>query len=690
MQIHNRPLTRTFTLCGFWEGKEAAAAQEIAVSRKWADEIAPVETIPFYETDGKDYSGYLNPGFDFSNSWNIEKKVEKLTERCGFDPAKVNDGVNWAYGFASVDAGTALLIAAVLLLILVSGYLIIYNIFYLNVFGDIRFYGLLKTIGATGKQLKNIVYRQAWTLCVVGIPIGLLAGWLIGRVLTLVIMSMLTVGETYYSANPLIFIGSAIFAWFTVWLSCRKPCRMAAKVSPVEAVKYTESGRGIRKKKKKTKRNSLFAMASANLSRNPKKTILVICSCALSMILLNSVYTIVTGFDMDQYISNYMMTDFSVTDATIGAYTGRASVYDGVTEEVEQELLAQKGITDIGKIYFLSEKHQASEKEWATIEKIMEKKEYREYFERSTLQDAFSQIRKDRILDVNLYGVNEFVFEKLHVQSGNMDWKAFETGTYILVNAFGDMVDEGVKSTPFAQVNDQVTLELPDGSSKEYTVLAVAELPYALGARMSCLMGMEYILPETEIQRITGGQRPLRMVCNTEKSSQKAVEQWLEEYTQTVNPDIAFESKETYVKEFQNLQRVYVIAGGFLSGILALIGILNFVNVMVTSILSRRQELAMMESIGMTGKQQTRMLQYEGLAYALWTAVITCTIGIAVGYVIVQLVAGQAWIFTWHFTMVPILVCLPVLFAISLIVPVVCYRKICGKQSIVEQLRVVE
>ena len=135
---------------------------------------------------------------------------------------------------------------------------------------------------------------------------------------------------------------------------------------------------------------------------------------------------------------------------------------------------------------------------------------------------------------------------------------------------------------------------------------------------MSCLMGMEYILPETEIQRITGGQRPLRMVCNAETSSRKDVEQWLEEYTQTVNPDMAFESKETYVKEFQNLQRVYVIAGGFLSGILALIGILNFINVTVTSILSRRQELAMMESIGMTGKQQMRMLQYEGLAYALW------------------------------------------------------------------------
>ena len=104
------------------------------------------------------------------------------------------------------------------------------------------------------------------------------------------------------------------------------------------------------------------------------------------MILLNSVYTIVTGFDMDQYISNYMMTDFSVTDATIGAYTGRASVYDGVTEEFERELLAQKGITDTWKIYLLPEKHQASEKEWATIEKIMEKKEYREYFARSTLQ----------------------------------------------------------------------------------------------------------------------------------------------------------------------------------------------------------------------------------------------------------------------------------------------------------------
>ena len=66
------------------------------------------------------------------------------------------------------------------LFVILAGYLIIYNIFNISVKTDIRAYGLLKNVGTTGKQLKKIVRMQAWKLSALGIPIGLLCGYLAG------------------------------------------------------------------------------------------------------------------------------------------------------------------------------------------------------------------------------------------------------------------------------------------------------------------------------------------------------------------------------------------------------------------------------------------------------------------------------------------------------------------------------
>ena len=66
------------------------------------------------------------------------------------------------------------------LFVILAGYLIIYNIFNISVKTDIRAYGLLKNVGTTGKQLKKIVRMQAWKLSAVGIPIGLIFGYLAG------------------------------------------------------------------------------------------------------------------------------------------------------------------------------------------------------------------------------------------------------------------------------------------------------------------------------------------------------------------------------------------------------------------------------------------------------------------------------------------------------------------------------
>lgn len=160
-----------------------------------------------------------------------------------------------------MDTETVLLIVSLFLVILASGYLIIYNIFYINVYHDIQYYGLIKTIGTTGKQLKKIVHRQAYMLSLYGIPLGLLTGAAVGKILLPVIMGNLAFAggvDTKIVLNVWVFVAAAMFSFITVYISCIKPCRIASKVSPVEAVRYTERKTAVkRKKKEKDKRGYL-------------------------------------------------------------------------------------------------------------------------------------------------------------------------------------------------------------------------------------------------------------------------------------------------------------------------------------------------------------------------------------------------------------------------------------------------
>ena len=257
--VDGHETTQTFTLCGWWEYDEAAAANHILIPESRVDAIL-TET------------GVVPPGSDgMTGNWNLDvmlkngarsiaSDMEKILADCGYQsetPGEnyVSTGINWGYTGAQLDGkldpALAAVIVAALILILLTGYLIIYNVFQISVAGDIRFYGLLKAIGTTPRQLRRIIRTQALILSLIGIPAGLLLGWLLGGVLTPVIVRQLNGVAAVVSVSPLLFAGSAVFALVTVLISCRRPGRLAGRVSPVEAVRYTEGK--VRKRKEKTK-----------------------------------------------------------------------------------------------------------------------------------------------------------------------------------------------------------------------------------------------------------------------------------------------------------------------------------------------------------------------------------------------------------------------------------------------------
>ena len=349
------------TLSGWWEYDEAIVANHILIPESRVDEIL-AET-------GVDLN---NPADGMTGAWNmdvmlksgsrhIEQDLNQILENHGYQNEERGDnyidiGVNWGYTGArlsdAADPTAIAAIVAVALLIIFTGYLIIYNVFQISVAGDIRFYGLLKTIGTTPRQLRRIIRLQALALSIAGIPIGLVLGWFVGGQLTPVIVERLNGVIALTSQNPLIFIIAALFALFTVLLSCRRPGRMAAKVSPVEAVRYTEAGSKNRAKGRRVRKVSPFTMAWANLGRSKGKTTVTVISLSLAVVLLAVTVNFTGGFDMDKYVSSFTASDFIVADgAKFQTSTAGFNTDMGVPQTAMDQIKAQGGITDSGVVY---------------------------------------------------------------------------------------------------------------------------------------------------------------------------------------------------------------------------------------------------------------------------------------------------------------------------------------------------
>lgn len=178
------------------------------------------------------------------------------------------------------------------------------------------------------------------------------------------------------------------------------------------------------------------------------------------------------------------------------------------------------------------------------------------------------------------------------------------------------------------------------------------------------------------------------VTLDVEENEVDEMESFLSQYCKQQNPDMQYSSKSTYAAEYENTQRTYKIVGIVVSILLALIGIANFANTSVTSIVARKREFALLESIGMTVRQQRTMLVFEGLIYMLLTFAFTCTIGTLIGNYGLSLIFGSGY-FTANFTIVLAIVCMPVFMLIAILIPVLCQKYVNG-ESVVERLRMAE
>lgn len=678
ISVNGEILSDDFTLCGIYEGDEVMWASQIHLSEDYVRDAAPMPD----PHDKMNIAGSLNADVWFSNAIDIETKLNDVLTDVGMTEEVINLGVNWGYtSSGELDFTTVFIVVAMLLIIAASGYLIIYSVFAISVSGDIRFYGLLKTIGTTGRQIKGIIRRQALILSLIGIPCGLIFGFLLGTRLAPVMMRMISFELTSeIAAKPWIFAAAAVFSLITVFISCAKPGKMAARVSPIEALRFTE-GDATRKRARKGRKVSPFSMAAANVGRSRGKLITVLLSLSLSMVLLNSVSAIVSGFDMDAYLSSQLVSDFYFTGSSL--YNHAVSIdeknFQAITQDFIEEAVAQPGAEDWGRVFFCDHIHKIEdEARLARMDEIV-----RPYTREGFGEENLDYILSEGISYLQLYGLDKLAFEALTENHQNIDWEKFSSGKYVLMETFVEPYDP---ETALYQIGETISIEGEDGEETDYEVLGYISYPYAMSSMYSPLVGFTMVLPADEFIRRFPSYAPMGFLLNTDETHGDALESWADTLTSERMQDITYRSKAFYIDEFKSMQNTFLILGSVLAFILALIGILNFVNTIATSIMTRRRELAMLQSVGMTSRQLRQMLFGEGLCYALLTLAFTLTFGSAVSALLTNGIASQIWFFRYHFSLKPVLICAPILLALCALIPLLCARML-QKETVVERLR---
>lgn len=686
-------VTRDFYLCGWWQGDVSDYSQYAWVSEAFAEDTAPKVTRE--ALDNGAMSGAVSFSIWYKNLWNLRQKTEELGRKCGFLQTGVRSKgfqINPAFEGLTGEGGISLSgIAAMILLIVLAGYLIIYNVFSISVKTDIRAYGLLKNVGTTGKQLARIVRMQAFCLCLAGIPAGLLIGYgcgvLLSPALTADIDSIGYLQEVTISADPLIFAASALFALVTVYLSCLQSCRIVARVSPVEALRIADGGRmhagmhgrfghTINKKAGSINKSvidaSLWGMALGNFSRNWKRGMIVMFSIALSLVTFNGIFMMVRGYRFDTYQQVYMASDFALDK--LPDYAPYA-VLNGVTEEAQRLINACPYAERIGYVRYSEEYHEMEPHLCAVWDEIVRERLSSSWMER------WEQMKAENQMQITLMGIDRAVFDKLQWRGEPHTWEEFLRGDYVIVD-YPLFAGQDVHNY---QVGDDFRMAYQSGIERKYQVLGEARLPYSLDYPYTNLVTVTVLIPDEEFIACTGSAAAMHAFIDAVPGSEEKVQQYLKETVLSKDSALLLHSVLDLKASYERFLNKYYFVGGALAIVLALIGMMNFLNVMASSVLSRKRELALLEVVGMTKKQIRGMLVAEGCLYLGGAFLLAVLVTALFGGRLLTAALGQAFYFQIKATVLPSVILLPLLVGIAFFIPVHQFRQM-SRESVVERI----
>ena len=521
----------------------------------------------------------------------VKESILSIAKNMGIEEYDVRintDYINASNPDPQVIAGGII----VALIIILSSMLVIYSIFYVSVINKVHEYGKLRAVGATKRQIRKIILREGFILSCISIPLGIAIGYLIGQVVILKALKMDRYGVG--GMNIFIAIGVAVITVISVLLSLLKPMKMACNISPVEAMRY-DGNDSKQKKRKGYEEINLKKITFANLSRNKKRTVITLLSLSLSGILFIVASTIMNCMNPENMAKDHSLGDITVyLDNYDWNEDGSNNLYDiQANNPLGKEMCERlENIPGVKKI-------NMEKSAWASIDIGAGEK---------NLED--------------IQGFDKEFYDELseHLVEGEINKEALESGEGVVYTHPSYAKEFGIKvgSTQVITIYDG-----KDSYKKEFTVLALVDIG-----------GASIRIPESVMDSLIKTDTTIRVGLEVKKDMLKSVEEEIKNITDN-DEYLSYGTLEDSIETYKKSMAITSVLIYSLVIIIGVIGLMNLINTMITSIITRKRELGILQAIGLSDKQLVKMLQIEGLFYTVGTLLITLTLGNILGYIAV-------------------------------------------------------
>ncbi len=554
-----------------------------------------------------------------------ELSYDEMTDRINAVAADIGLGeihinINRQYLLTVTDPGTEIMtvVAAISLIVVLFSTLVIYSIYYVGVITDVQEIGKLKALGASGHQIAGMLYWQGAIVSAFAVPTGLLIGFLLPYFLFPLALweyqsgsaissysrdAVETVtGQIHMFSLPVLFTAAAA-ALITVALSLRKPIRLAKRISPVESIRYQENTVGM-KTRKGHREVKVSTLTLANLTRNKRRTAVTILTMGLSCVLFICMSAVLSSMSAEDIARrNIPEGDFRITldyvrhDVEYPEHNLDSLVQQNYfSDDFLAELLSIEGVESVdrehGKILSSTD-----------IESPM----YEDYRNRLPI----SYFTRDDLSELNAY-----------LEQGSIDYDRMTANKEIICTHVYSFNEYGLS------LGDVLPLTLHDGDR---------EIP--LTVTLAALTSPDSDFPLLIMTEDTWNE--LGLVYDPTTAVHLSVEDARYDSVKESLTDIVAENEYFRLYSMDVETRIGRSSVGLtkdplylLLVLIAVIGFINLINTMITSIVTRKKELGVLQAVGLSGKQLVNMLAGEGLVFTAGTLLISLSLGNLAGYLL--------------------------------------------------------
>lgn len=653
---------KEFRICGFLADNESSKEQKqytSLVSEAFLKAEIPVEQVKYrflLQVNGQ--KG--NTTADYTET------IQNIARQFGISEDDMN--INKEYLAANyVDPATIPVIVGIMLIVVLAGIITIYSVYYVSMNQRVREFGKLKAIGATKRQLRQIVLREGMGVALFAIPIGLLIGTVAVKVVLLQFVehakdSNVLVTEAYKVVAKgevqlyywWIYLLAIAVTLCTVYLSLMKPMRMAAKVSEIEAMRYQGGSKRQKSSRKGYQFLNIGRLTKRNLAENKKKSTITIVSMAVTGIFVMMVATVLS-------CANPME---SAKSSIVGQYEISPIVESGNKEHPEYEW------AEVQKNNPLNEGLKQQIEELDGVERV----------------DVFTALKvsggpfEEKIGTEFINGVPEEYAEELKkgITEGNVTYEELKSGDKVILDR------ALLHWYPDIKVGDKLKLNIHDGDNtfqKEIEVAAIGEYGTGL-TNYNCL-----IMAKEGAEKLTINNSSSYFQVIADKDYDEALEASL----QAIVDGSGRLQMRTWKNEYDTWENAIQMTRGACYAfiiILAAISIMNLINTMINSVHVRKKELGMMQAIGMSDRQLMKMLQLEGIFYTVGTLIISIGVGSLAGYPLFLYAkrTGMFDISTYHYPVTAAIIIILTLFVIQMLLAIFIAKSV-RKDSLIERIR---